>query len=126
MARGLSGTGQLRSPSRSPLASRPAGTSAPSTSTAVMPGIARIAFLGGVTAARIVPTGTHPQVRNAMMQNDTTVAVAAAPPMRPAGKAQLVLLLAGSCMAVLGSVLIAPVLPQLAARFADTPGVDLL
>jgi MFS family permease len=61
-----------------------------------------------------------------MMKNDTAVAVAAAPPARPAGIAQLVLLLAGSCMAVLGSVLIAPVLPQLAARFAGTPGVDLL
>jgi MFS family permease len=61
-----------------------------------------------------------------MMKNDTAVAVAAAPPTRPAGMAQLVLLLAGSCMAVLGSVLIAPVLPQLAAQFADTPGVDLL
>ncbi|MEO6087539.1 MAG: MFS transporter, partial [Umezawaea sp.] len=60
------------------------------------------------------------------MKNDTAVAVATAPPTRPAGMAQLVLLLAGSCMAVLGSVLIAPVLPQLAAQFADTPGVDLL
>lgn len=61
-----------------------------------------------------------------MMKNDTAVAVAAPPPTRPAGVAQLVLLLAGSCLAVLGSVLIAPVLPQLAEQFRDTPGVDLL
>jgi MFS family permease len=43
-----------------------------------------------------------------------------------AGPPQLVLLLAGSCMSVLGSVLIAPVLPQMAAEFAGTAGVDLL
>lgn len=43
-----------------------------------------------------------------------------------AGPLQLVLLLAGSCMSVLGSVLIAPVLPQMATEFAGTPGVGLL
>ncbi|ONI92243.1 MFS transporter [Saccharothrix sp. ALI-22-I] len=61
-----------------------------------------------------------------MMKNDTAVVVAEAPRTRQAGVTQLVLLLAGSCMAVLGSVLIAPVLPQMTAEFADTPGVDLL
>lgn len=45
---------------------------------------------------------------------------------RQAGPAQLYVLLAGSCMSVLGAVLIAPVLPQMTAAFADTPGVDVL
>src|SRR6478609_1720194 len=45
---------------------------------------------------------------------------------RRAGLAQLILLLAGSCMSVLGAVLIAPVLPQMAEAFAGTPGVDVL
>jgi predicted MFS family arabinose efflux permease len=45
---------------------------------------------------------------------------------RRAGTAQLALLLAGSCMSVLGTVLIAPVLPQMTDDFAGTPGVDVL
>jgi len=45
---------------------------------------------------------------------------------RAAGPVQLLLLLAGSCMSVLGAVLIAPVLPQLSRAFADTPGADVL
>ncbi|GAA4700450.1 MFS transporter [Pseudonocardia yuanmonensis] len=45
---------------------------------------------------------------------------------RTAGPAQLVLLLAGSCLSVLGAVLIAPVLPQMTQAFAGTPGVDVL
>lgn len=45
---------------------------------------------------------------------------------RIAGRPQLVLLLAGSCMPVLGAVLIAPVLPQMAQTFADVPGVAVL
>src|SRR6476646_9030649 len=45
---------------------------------------------------------------------------------RPAGLAQLILLLTGSCLSVLGAVLIAPVLPQMAEAFAGTPGVDVL
>jgi MFS family permease len=48
------------------------------------------------------------------------------PADRPAGVIQLGLLLAGSCMPILGAVLIAPVLPQLAATFAGVPGVDVL
>ncbi len=47
-------------------------------------------------------------------------------PERTAGLAQLILLLAGSCMSVLGAVLIAPVLPQMSGTFAGTPGVDVL
>ncbi|MGW3960954.1 MFS transporter [Amycolatopsis sp. NPDC005003] len=43
-----------------------------------------------------------------------------------AGPVQLLLLLAGSCLSVLGAVLIAPVLPQLSRAFADTPGADVL
>jgi MFS family permease len=50
----------------------------------------------------------------------------AAPADRPPGLVQLVLLLAGSCMPVLGAVLIAPVLPQLAAEFAGVAGVEVL
>jgi MFS family permease len=50
----------------------------------------------------------------------------ATPVDRAPGLTQLVLLLAGSCMSVLGAVLIAPVLPQMAAAFAGTPGVDVL
>src|SRR6478672_11874164 len=45
---------------------------------------------------------------------------------RSAGLAQLILLLTGSCMSVLGAVLIAPVLPQMAEAFAGTPGVEVL
>ena len=41
---------------------------------------------------------------------------------RSAGLAQTLLLLAGSCLPVLGAVLLAPVLPSMQAHFADTPG----
>lgn len=43
-----------------------------------------------------------------------------------AGTLQGILLLAGSCMPVLGSVLITPVLPQLSQHFASTPGSEVL
>ncbi|WP_125130587.1 MFS transporter [Microbacterium sp. 10M-3C3] len=43
-----------------------------------------------------------------------------------AGTLQGILLLAGSCMPVLGSVLITPVLPQLSEHFAGTPGAEVL
>ncbi|MFG6402447.1 MFS transporter [Microbacterium sp. P04] len=45
---------------------------------------------------------------------------------RTAGALQGILLLAGSCMPVLGSVLITPVLPQLSAHFADVEGSAIL
>lgn len=48
------------------------------------------------------------------------------PSERTAGRTQLTLLLAGSCMSVLGAVLIAPVLPQMTQAYAETPGVDVL
>ncbi|MER5373735.1 MFS transporter [Streptomyces sp. NPDC002553] len=39
---------------------------------------------------------------------------------------RLTLLMAGACLPILGAVLIAPVLPQMQAHFADVPGVDAL
>ncbi|GAA3019150.1 MFS transporter [Streptosporangium longisporum] len=45
---------------------------------------------------------------------------------RQAGLPQLVLLLIGSCMPVLGAVLLSPVLPRMSRYFADTPGADIL
>ncbi len=46
--------------------------------------------------------------------------------LRQAGVWQAVLLLAGSCMPVLGSVLITPILPQLSEAFAAVPAADVL
>ncbi|MBU4464383.1 MAG: MFS transporter [Actinobacteria bacterium] len=46
--------------------------------------------------------------------------------MRRAGVWQAVLLLAGSCLPVLGSVLITPVLPQLSEHFAGVAGSEVL
>src|SRR3954467_12950186 len=43
-----------------------------------------------------------------------------------AGLPQLALLLAGSCLPILGSVLLAPVLPRIRDAFAGTPGVEVL
>ncbi|MBD3943594.1 MFS transporter [Microbacterium sp. NEAU-LLC] len=48
------------------------------------------------------------------------------PVIRSAGALQGILLLAGSCMPVLGSVLITPVLPQLSEQFAGIAGADVL
>ena len=45
---------------------------------------------------------------------------------RKAGTAQALPLLAASCMPVLGSVLITPVLPQISEHFATTPGAPVL
>src|SRR3954468_23509851 len=45
---------------------------------------------------------------------------------REAGPAQLALLLAGSCLAVLGAVLIAPVLPKMQDHFAGVAGAGVL
>lgn len=45
---------------------------------------------------------------------------------RRAGAPQAALLLAGSCMPILGSVLLAPVLPRVSAEFADVAGANLL
>ncbi|WP_229075966.1 MFS transporter [Actinoplanes sp. DH11] len=47
-------------------------------------------------------------------------------PIRQAGRTQLILLLAGSCLSVLGAVLIAPVLPQMTDHFAGVPGAAAL
>lgn len=45
---------------------------------------------------------------------------------RRAGGPQAALLLAGSCMPILGSVLLAPVLPRVSAEFAEVAGASLL
>ncbi|GGO76459.1 MFS transporter [Marinobacterium nitratireducens] len=45
---------------------------------------------------------------------------------RRAGLPQSLLLLSGSCLPVLGAVLIAPVLPRMQAHFADVAGVEVL
>lgn len=45
---------------------------------------------------------------------------------RAAGVPQSLLLLFGSCLPVLGAVLLAPVLPRMQAHFADTPGAAVL
>ena len=45
---------------------------------------------------------------------------------RPAGAPQAVVLLLSSCLAVLGAVLLAPVLPAIQDAFRDTPGVEAL
>ncbi|MBB3083636.1 MFS transporter [Geodermatophilus sabuli] len=45
---------------------------------------------------------------------------------RPAGRPQALVLLLSSCLAVLGSVLLAPVLPRIQDAFAGTPGVEAL
>ena len=45
---------------------------------------------------------------------------------RPAGRFQAALLVAGSCMPVLGAVLLAPILPTLSQVFAGTAGVAIL
>ena len=45
---------------------------------------------------------------------------------RPAGRAQALVLLFSSCLAVLGAVLLAPVLPRIEDAFAGTPGVATL
>ncbi|WP_136706092.1 MFS transporter [Agromyces sp. H66] len=48
------------------------------------------------------------------------------PGTRRPGVLQAVLLLAGSCMPVLGSVLLTPILPQLSAEFGGAPGGEIL
>ncbi|WP_104523519.1 MFS transporter [Blastococcus atacamensis] len=45
---------------------------------------------------------------------------------RPAGRAQAAVLLLASCLAILGAVLLAPVLPAIQEAFAGTPGVEAL
>ncbi|MDE1164860.1 MAG: MFS transporter [Pseudomonas sp.] len=45
---------------------------------------------------------------------------------RIAGAPQSLLLLLGSCLPVLGAVLLAPVLPRMQVHFADTPGAAVL
>jgi MFS family permease len=58
------------------------------------------------------------------MENPSTATMTRQP--RRAGAAQGALLLAGSCLPVLGSVLITPVLPQLSEEFAGITGAEVL
>lgn len=44
----------------------------------------------------------------------------------PGHRTRITLLMAGSCLPILGAVLIAPVLPQMHDHFADVPGADVL
>jgi MFS family permease len=60
------------------------------------------------------------------MSSPTVIPSSATATSRPAGLPQLALLLAGSCLSVLGAVLIAPVLPLMTNEFAAVPGVDVL
>jgi len=47
-------------------------------------------------------------------------------PARSAGMAQILLLMIGSCLPVMGAVLIAPVLPRIQAHYAQVPNVHVL
>jgi len=67
----------------------------------------------------VVPNeAAAPQIENDARVNPRTG--------RPAGALQGALLLAGSCLPVLGAVLLSPVLPSMQRAFADTPGADAL
>lgn len=57
---------------------------------------------------------------------DISIATPPVTARRRAGVWQAILLLAGSCMPVLGSVLITPILPQLSEHFGATPGSEVL
>ncbi|WP_020140630.1 MFS transporter [Streptomyces sp. 351MFTsu5.1] len=61
--------------------------------------------------------------------SSTTVEDAASPPVAASGPAHLLrvtLLMAGSCLPILGAVLIAPVLPKMQDHFESTPGAKAL
>ncbi|WNM28458.1 MFS transporter [Demequina capsici] len=60
------------------------------------------------------------------MSNPLTESAAAAVSPRRATSWQAALLLAGSCMPVMGSVLITPILPQLSEHFGSVPGAEVL
>lgn len=45
---------------------------------------------------------------------------------RQAGTPQSLVLLLGSCLPILGAVLLAPLLPRIQSHFSDTPGVSIL
>jgi MFS family permease len=61
-----------------------------------------------------------------MSESPVVAAGVESAPERIADLPQLVLLLAASCLSVLGAVLIAPVLPQMAQEFAAVPGAAVL
>jgi hypothetical protein len=61
-----------------------------------------------------------------MSESPAVAAGVESAPERVACLPELVLLLAASCLSVLGAVLIAPVLPQMAQEYAAVPGVAVL
>src|SRR5215218_10976054 len=67
-------------------------------------------------------------VRSAPLDDEPLAGEVAVDPAtgRPAGRAQVLVLLFSSCLAVLGAVLLAPVLPRIEDAFADTAGVKTL
>src|SRR5215218_4891421 len=67
-------------------------------------------------------------VKSAPMREEPLAGEVAVDPAtgRPAGRAQVLVLLFSSCLAVLGAVLLAPVLPRIEDAFADTAGVKAL
>src|SRR5215218_8848097 len=67
-------------------------------------------------------------VRSAPLDDEPLAGEVAVDPAtgRPAGRAQVLVLLFSSCLAVLGAVLLAPVLPRIEDAFADTAGVKAL
>jgi MFS family permease len=67
-------------------------------------------------------------VKSAPVSEEPLVGEVAVDPAtgRPAGRPQALVLLLSSCLAVLGAVLLAPVLPRIQDAFQDTPGVEAL
>jgi MFS family permease len=68
-------------------------------------------------AVRSVPVSEEPLVGEVAVDPATG---------RPAGRPQALVLLLSSCLAVLGAVLLAPVLPRIQDAFEGTPGVEAL
>lgn len=63
------------------------------------------------------------------MPRSVPASIGAAPAERPSGLAhrvRITLLMAGSCLPVLGAVLISPVLPKMQQHFATVPGAEAL
>ncbi|WP_159775140.1 MFS transporter [Streptomyces sp. HM190] len=75
------------------------------------------------------PTQTPSDVAENAPAGEINPAEESAPETTVSGAAhrlRITLLMAGSCLPILGAVLIAPVLPQMRDHFAGTPGVDAL
>jgi MFS family permease len=81
-----------------------------------------------VVGARSTETPVSEVLSSAPAAEEPLVGEVAVDPAtgRPAGRAQALVLLFSSCLAVLGAVLLAPVLPAIEDAFAGTPGVKAL